>query len=278
MSFITISQALTSLTSLFQAAALSKPSLQAEHIIAAVTGIPRLELHLNRNLVLTSEQLSEIKQKAERRAEHEPLQYILGETEFYGARILVTPDVLIPRPETEYLVDWVASEYSEEQTLLDLGTGSGCIAIALGLIFPNMIIEAADISAQALETARKNAEINCVKINFHCSDLFEELRNKYQIIISNPPYISTQEYQELDREIRDYEPQEALLAGEGGLYYYRRILAEAKDYLLPGGRIYLEIGAQQGKAIKKIAENYGWQKIEIRSDLSGCDRYVRIGN
>lgn len=274
----TISQVLSSMTSQLQAAALINPSLQAEYIVAAVTGLPRLELHLNRNMPLSLNQWREIKEKAERRARHEPLQYILGETDFYGARILVTPAVLIPRPETEYLVDWMISEYSGEDSLLDLGTGSGCIAIALGRVFKNMNIAATDISEPALEIARKNAEINRVKINFRRSDLFKELHSKYQIIISNPPYLSAGEFAELDQEIRDYEPETALLAGEDGLYYYRRILAEAGDYLLPGGRIYLEIGAQQGEAIKKIAENTGWQKIDTRQDLSGYDRYIRIGN
>ena len=210
------------------------------------------------------------------RAKSKPLQYVIGETEFYGHRFFVNESVLIPRPETEYPVEKIITEIDSYNTILDIGSGSGAIAITLKKELPYLSITAVDISASALKIATENAKLNQVEIEFIESDIFSKLNTKFDIIVSNPPYIPQKEYEALDKEILEYEPKLALLAEDDGLYFYRRILSEAKLYLNVNGKIYFEIGYNQSDRIKKIAENNGFTEIETLKDLNGFDRIMII--
>ncbi|MFC1888050.1 peptide chain release factor N(5)-glutamine methyltransferase, partial [Candidatus Cloacimonadota bacterium] len=217
------------------------------------------------------------KEAIKRRVHHEPLQYILGKTEFYGYNFIVDPSVLIPRPETEYLVEKVIEDCADARSILEIGTGSGCIAITLAKEMNNIEIDAVDLYPEALKTAALNCEKNNAEVNFLQSDIFSNIAKKYDAIISNPPYISEKAYVDLSDEIKYFEPATALLAGEDGLYFYRQILKDAGNFLKDNGKIYLEIGHDQAEAIKLIAEKYGFTNIEIIKDLNGFDRIMIIG-
>ena len=253
---------------------IENPRINAEQIISHVLGINKTDLYLNSKDVLKIEKSDLIEQFILRRTKQEPLQYILGENEFYGCKIKVNSDVLIPRFETELLVEKVLHE--NVCSILEIGTGSGAIAIALAKQMKNVQIEATDISQRALRTARQNAELNNVSINFIQSDIFENIKGKYDIIVSNPPYISKKEYDNLAPEIRDYEPEIALLAKDEGLFYYKKVLENAKDYLTDKGKIYFEIGYDQAEKIKEIAKENGFDEINVFKDLNGFYRIMRI--
>ena len=253
---------------------IENPRINAEQLISHVLGINKTDLYLNSKAVLNREKLDVIERLIIRRTKHEPLQYILGETEFYGCKIKVNPDVLIPRPETELLVEKVLQE--DFGSILEIGTGSGAIAIALAKQMKNVQITATDISEKALRIARQNAEINNVSINFIQSDIFENIKSKYDIIVSNPPYISKKEYDNLAPEIKDYEPEISLLAEEDGMYFYKKILQQAKDYLTEKGKIYFEIGYDQAKRVKILAIENGFSETEVFQDLNEFDRITKI--
>ena len=253
---------------------IENPQLNAEQIISHILDLNKTNLYLKSKDILDNEKSDLIEQLILRRTKHEPLQYILGETEFYGCKIKVNPDVLIPRPETELLVEKVRQE--DFGSILEIGTGSGAIAIALAKQMKNIQIKATDISKKALRIARQNAELNNVSIDFIQSDIFENIKGKYDIIVSNPPYISQNEYDKLAPEILDYEPEIALLANDEGLSYYKKILANSKDYLTDRGKIYFEIGYDQAEKIKEIAKENGFDKVNVFKDLNGFDRIVKV--
>ena len=225
---------------------------------------------------ISESQFNIISAMSSRRLKNEPLQYILVETEFYGFRIKVSKDVLIPRPETELLVEKIIHNEKESDSILDIGTGSGAIVIALAKNLSCKKIDAVDISENALHIAKQNALNNNVIINFFRSDVFENINDKYDLIISNPPYISRFEYEQLPEEITAYEPISALQAENNGLYFYEKILEDAKDYLTESGKIYFEIGYDQAKMITQIAKKYGFSDIQVFKDLNSFDRIMRI--
>ena len=210
-----------------------------------------------------------------RRLTGEPLPYILGERYFYGRRFIVNSNVLIPRFETELLCERAAGMIRKEGygTCLDLCTGSGIIAVTVKKE-TGIEVTASDIDEGALDTAKKNADINEAGIRFIRSDLFSEIPWRFDIIISNPPYISERDYAGLDRSVRDYEPEKALLAAENGLYFYRRIAKEAALHLNEGGALALEIGFDQGHEVAGLLEKAGFSYVGIEKDLSGNDRIV----
>jgi release factor glutamine methyltransferase len=207
---------------------------------------------------------------------HEPLQYITGITGFYGLDFRVDPTVLIPRPETEGLVEWVLSYCNGSESVLDIGTGSGAIAITLKKQLLSLDVCATDISADAIATAKKNAASNKCSIDFFNSDLFPDSKDVYDIIVSNPPYISSVDYLTLAPEILEFEPRNALVADDNGLAYYSRILQMAHDYLSPEGMIFFEIGSEQAKPITGFAHQAGFCKVKVKQDLNGFDRYLMI--
>ncbi|MBN2460958.1 MAG: peptide chain release factor N(5)-glutamine methyltransferase [Candidatus Cloacimonetes bacterium] len=253
------------------------PELQTDLILVHVTGLKRTELYLHREQILPDKDVKNVWQCLERRVRHEPLQYIFGETDFLDCRLLLNPDVLIPRSETEFMVDMIIRSRQKFTKVLDLGTGSGAIAIALAKHFPDAEMDASDISAAALTLARKNAILNNVHINFILSDLFQNINSRYDLIISNPPYVADYLYNDLPDEIRHYEPVKALKAGVTGYEFFRNILAEAKDHLTSRAVIYFEIGYGQADQVRKIATDSGFSSIEVIKDLNGRDRIMIIG-
>ena len=203
----------------------------------------------------------------------EPVQYIVGDVDFYGNIIKVDKRVLIPRFETEGLVEIALSYLKDGDSIIDLGTGSGCIAITLKKKLPNSLVDAVDISNDALELAKDNAKLNNVVINFYNGDMLCT-NKKYDCIISNPPYIAYEE--EVMDIVKNNEPNNALYADDNGLYFYEEILKNAKEYLNDKYYIFFEMGYNQGESIKSIALNYLDCTVEIKKDLQGFDRYVII--
>lgn len=203
----------------------------------------------------------------------EPLAYIVGGTDFFWCDIGVNNSVLIPRPETEQLCEIVSKEIGDEMKVLDLCTGSGCIAIGLKKATPNCQIDAVDISPEALEVAKDNAKRNAVEINFVQSDMWQNVDGIYDVIVSNPPYISSKVMKKLPKSVVDYEPHLALFGGDDGLDYYRNIAENSPKFLVPGGRLYLEVGDNQAKKVAKILSN-NFTDIEIQKDLFGKTRFV----
>lgn len=213
----------------------------------------------------------------DRRQRGEPIQYITGETEFYGLPFKVSPAVLIPRPETEHSVETILAlcRGIERPRIVDVGTGSGAIAVALAHSLPQSQVIAIDISADALEIATQNAEANNLsdRVRFLLGDLLTPaLGEHFDIAVSNPPYVSTNDGSTLDVEVRDHEPETALFAGPDGLAIYRRLIPQALEVLVPGGYIVLEIGYDQCAAIRGLLAAAGYTNIEFVPDLQGIAR------
>lgn len=211
-------------------------------------------------------------------AAHKPAQYIIGHVDFFGMQLKVDERVLIPRPETEELVELILTENSEENLkILDIGTGSGAIALGLAKNRPGWSVTAADISQEALELASENAKNQNLNIFFKKSDCFAEISEKYDIIVSNPPYISREDESEVGLNVLHSEPHLALFADEDGLAIYRRIAEDAKDYLKDGGKIYLEIGYKQGQSVPAFFMKYFPEKrVRTLKDQFGQDRMVVV--
>ena len=211
-------------------------------------------------------------------AAHKPAQYIIGHAEFFGMQLKVDERVLIPRPETEELVELILAENPETNlSVLDIGTGSGAIALALAKNRPYWTITAADISQDALDLAMENANNQGLTLFFIKSNCFSEISSKYDIIVSNPPYISRVDEAEVGLNVLHSEPHLALFADEDGLAIYRRIAEESKDYLNDGGKIYLEIGYKQGQSVPALfKENFPGKRVRTLKDQFGQDRMVVI--
>ena len=211
-------------------------------------------------------------------ASHIPAQYIIGHAEFFGMQLKVDERVLIPRPETEELVELILSENPEKNLkVIDIGTGSGAIALALAKNRPDWSVTAADISQDALEVATENAKRQDLDLTFIRTDCFSEISSKYDIIVSNPPYISRSDEVEVGLNVLHSEPHLALFADEDGLAIYRRIAEDSKDYLNDGGKIYLEIGYKQGQSVPALfMENLPEKRVRTLKDQFGQDRMVVI--
>ena len=232
-----------------------------------------LMAHLNEDLAATKAAF--YTQLLERRRAGEHIQYIIGETEFYGLPFRVTRDVLIPRPETEHLVEKVIAmaAWPREPRIVDVGTGSGCIAVALAHKLPQARITAIDISAAALAVAEENAQRNGVAVRFLQGDLLAPVAGEaFDFLVSNPPYVPTADRASLSVEVRDFEPATALFAGDDGLEVYRSLIPAAFDALNPGGFVVLEIGYGQSPAIADLLARSGFGQIEFTSDLQGIPR------
>jgi len=246
---------------------------EAELLFTHVLGCDRLSLYMDKDKLLDEDQAATICNVLKKRAQGEPIQYILGRGDFFGLEFKVNKNVLIPRPETEILVETVL-RYAKGDSILDLGTGSGCIAVALAKSLKNIKVDAADISSAALNTARTNANLNCVDINFIESDLFNNLVNTYDLIVSNPPYISSAEIKKLAPEVQ-CEPKIALDGGREGLDFYSRIIRDSLKYLKDSGYLIFEIGFGQLDRIKEFILDSGKFKIlEIIKDYNSIDRVI----
>ena len=250
--------------------------LEAEWLLCAVTGLDRVGLYLQYDKPLNESELAEYKSKVARRAKREPLQHILGSQEFYGLEYEVTADVLVPRHDTEVLVSEAFARHPDAATILDIGTGSGCIAISLQKLFTKALITATDISAAALVVARRNAEKHGASIEFLVGSLFAPVAGRsFDLIVSNPPYIPSAEIETLDREVRDYDPRSALDGGKDGLDIYRELIPAAVTYLHSGGWLLVEIGAGQAEDVAQLFRTAGcFSEPCVSRDPAGIDRVV----
>lgn len=244
---------------------------EAEWLVALALSKKRSFAHSESELAKEEEQ--KILSFLEERKQNKPLAYIVGNQEFYGYTFNVNQDVLIPRPETEELVCLVKNNILGKERVLDIGTGSGAIAIVLAKE-TNAVVTAVDISKKALKVAKENAKRLDAKVDFVCSDLFENLDGQvFDIIVSNPPYISENEYENLEKDVKDFEPKLALVANDNGFEIYERIISQAKNHLSENGKIFFEIGFSQAEKIKKLLEK-DFENIKIFKDLEGKDRMV----
>ncbi len=258
-------------------AGLAKPRKDAEALLISVTGLDRAALIAHPEHLVSEDQRARYRALLERRKRSEPIQYILGEREFYGFRFAVTPAVLIPRPETEHLVEAALERIPLDAPLriADVGTGSGAIGIAIAANRPLAQLTAFDISAEALKVARENAESHGVagRIDFVEADLLDRCAAaSFDLVVSNPPYIANGERESLDAEVRDYEPEQALFAGPTGLEVYERLIPQAALALRPDGWLLLEIGAGQQLQLRQLL--IGWSDVNFLPDLQGIARVV----
>jgi release factor glutamine methyltransferase len=255
------------------------PRKEIELLVMSVCGLKKIDLILKSDEKISEDDLLKIKELIKERVKGIPLQYLLGNQEFMGLNFVVTEDVLIPRQDTEILVEEIISRYKNESNLrvLDIGTGSGAISISLAKFLKKAQVFSIDISKEALTVAKLNAKKNKVseQITFIESNLFENLtvEESFDIIVSNPPYIPSKDILELQREVKDYEPMLALDGGEDGLDYYREITKKCVDHLKKDGLLAYEIGYNQGIDVFKMLEN-DFYHIEIIKDLQKHDRVV----
>jgi len=274
----TIRQTLIILTETFRQNQILLPDRQAEDLLGDLLNCSRQKLYLNGSRYLSESEWECCQDRLRKRLQGVPLQYLHGQVEFYDCLIKVNSHVLIPRPETEILVDKIVQTLKgknlTDQVLCDLCCGSGCIGIALKKRFPNLKVVASDLSFEATEMTKVNAKENQVQITVDQGDLFESFKNqKMHYFVCNPPYISLKEYIALERDVLDYEPRQALLAGETGLEFYQRLAAQLPDYLFSFGRVWLEIGYDQGKAVKQLFQGSSWENQKVEKDWAGHDRF-----
>lgn len=252
-------------------------------IMEKVCNVPSHKLLFGKDTEISAIEKEEIKDIVERLKRYEPIQYILGQTEFYNQKFLLDPSALIPRPETEELVGRIIKDYEgKKPAILDVGTGSGCIAVTLAIYFPESKITAVDISDSALLLADKNAKLHKVKIDYLKYDILNVQSNDktisfgLDVIVSNPPYVTYGEMPFMDRNVVDYEPAEALFVEDADpLKFYRHIARFGKRKLSRGGRIYAEINSRYGQDIFDLFRKERYKKIEVFKDMSGRDRFVK---
>jgi release factor glutamine methyltransferase len=267
----TVREALLSATAKLHSLATARRD--AELLLMRVVGRDRAWMMTHADAELTTEQISRFEKWVARRARQEPVQYIVGETEFYGLTLRVTSAVLIPRPETEHLVEAVLARVGRDAAvrICDVGTGSGAIAVALAHALPLARVMAVDLSAAALDVARENAERHGVaeRVRLVESDLLHAVRGeRFDVVVSNPPYVAEGEV--LEAQVREYEPREALFAGPTGMEIYPRLIPEAWEVLAPGGWLLMEIGHGQREALAELL--MGWDGVEFVADLQGIPR------
>lgn len=257
-------------------AGIAEAELDAWYLLEYVTGISRASYYGDPGRVVTEEDLCRYRECIEKRAGHIPLQHITGEQEFMGLSFRVNDQVLIPRQDTETLVEEALKYAMPGMRVLDLCTGSGCILISLLHFCPGLTGVGSDISAEALKMARTNGQRLHVedRVQWLCGDLFEKVTGAFDLIVSNPPYIRSAEIEELQEEVRLYDPRIALDGAEDGLLFYRRIIEESKSYLKNGGRLLFEIGCDQGRDVAELLENAGYTEVSVKKDLAGLDRVV----
>ena len=232
-------------------------------------------LFLNKEEALDEKIENELKIINDKINEGYPLQYAIGKWNFYGLDLLVDKRALIPRYETEILVDLIINDNSNNKKILDIGTGSGAISLALSKNLKDSKIIGVDISKKAIDLANENKiKLNINNVEFKESDIFSNIDEKFDIIVSNPPYINKEDFEKLDNKLY-YEPQNALYGGEDGLYFYKKIIKNAKNFLNKNGKIYLEIGYDQKDFISNLLEEYGYKQIKSYKDFNDFDRIIK---
>lgn len=276
-------------TAYLESRGLPSAQMQAELLLGHLLGVNRARLFAMGDRPVSEATVEALRQLLRRRAAREPLQHLVGSTAFTHFELLTTPQALIPRPETELLLEH-ASRWLERQlggpeepfrpALLDWGTGSGCLAIGLARQFPPARVTALDVSAEALELARHNAVLNGVagQITFLLSESFAAVPagQRFDLMVANPPYIPTEEIAQLEPEVRVHEPRLALDGGADGLYFYRRLAQECIPYLAPRGALWLELGYGQAKEVVRIFAAHGWEVLELARDYQGISRVLGL--
>ena len=241
---------------------------------------PRSKILLADEIELDSNKEKLFLDALDRLKKNEPVQYILGKTAFMDLEFKLNSSVLIPRPETEELVRLILKEDLDGKEILDIGTGSGCIAVSLAKNLPNAKVTALDLSEEAIDVAKENAKMNDVEVNFISADIFDyKSEKKYDIIVSNPPYITESEKVLMKRNVLEYEPKQALFVkNDDPLIFYKAILDFSKNSLVKNGKIYFEINQAYNNQIKDLSYDYGYYNIDCRKDLFGKYRYLQINN
>ena len=255
-------------------AGIEEAALDARLLLEEICGTGRNDLLVHGDRPVEEGQRLAYVDDIDKRSSHIPLQHILGYQEFMGLRFRVTKDVLVPRQDTETLVEEVMRRLHDGMRILDLCTGSGCILLSLLQYSNHCMGTGSDLSEAALKVAEENAESLGLEAEFVRSDLFESITGKFEVIVSNPPYIPSREIPGLMEEVREHDPLMALDGGEDGLSFYKRIIARAGEYLYTGGMLFFEIGYDQGRAVSKLMEEAGFWEVEVCQDLSGLDRVV----
>ncbi len=281
-SVMTVHDIIAATTQKLESAGIPSARLDAEVLLAFCLKCDRMDFMKNPQFIPEGKALAVFHQLIERRLRFEPVAYLTGRKDFWTFTLEVNPDVLIPRPDTEVIVEealdvcragnWTAPR------ILDIGTGSGAIALTLAAEIPGALITATDLSQAALHTARKNARRLALadRITFLAGDLFEPVRGIFDIIVSNPPYIGAEEYETLPAGVRDYEPMMALRAGETGLEFYEKLIYQAYHYLVQKGWLLLEIGAKQGETASALMAQTGfYEHLNVRADYAGLPRVLK---
>ncbi len=285
----TIKEALQRASFCLQKACIDQPRKEAEYLLALIMKTDRLKLFLSQDKIITPELESLFQDAVERRCCQEPFAYIAGEKYFYGKRFIINRDVLIPRPETELIIDcalewheWLKTKYDQPIKCVDLGTGSGALAVTLALLLPDSLLWASDLSGASLKVARLNAKKHGVatRIQFLQGDYFDafdctELKPRLHLIVSNPPYLGEKELATLPRGVKDYEPVVALDGGYDGLDGYRSILSRIGEFVKDPAVLLMEVGATQKEEVETLCFNTGlFKSLQWRIDLNGWPRVV----
>lgn len=253
---------------------IDNPEGDAFSLLSLVCKIDRTFYLTNKEVKLTDEEVTQYRIMLTKRAEHIPLQYITGVAPFMGMVLKVNSSVLIPRFDTEILVDRVLKIIHDGDRVLDMCTGSGCIILAIKDKYPMIDAVASDVSRAALLVAKENAKSYNMDVDFVRSDMFEKIKGVFDVIVSNPPYIKSAVIETLDPEVKNFEPYEALDGREDGLFFYRTIAADAKKHLKPNGQLALEIGDDQGEEVSDILLHEGYAPVDVYRDLNNKDRVI----
>ena len=257
------------------AAGISDASVDVWLLLEHFANIKKSDYFADQAMTISTTAQDRIVEAVEKRAKHIPIQHVIGQTEFMGLTFKVNDKVLVPRLDTEILVDEVVKYVGDSfAKVLDMCTGSGCIAITVSDMCDNASVVGSDISKEALEVAKENNEKNCTDVEFIESDLFENVDALFDVIVSNPPYIKTEEIEELMDEVKFHDPRLALEGGEDGLRFYRKIIKESNNYLKVDGMIFFEIGFDQAEDVSKLLEENGYKNIVVKKDMAMNDRVV----
>lgn len=283
----TLLETLNSATSLLKEKNLPNPRSTSELFLSSILNLKRVDLYLNREKILSEKEKDKLFFYVKERISGKPIQYIIGYTGFFGLEFKTDSRAMIPRPETETLVNEVIQHFkmlkieSEPKKIIDIGTGSGVIAITLAYELKNSFVYATDISKDALELALENAKIFKVekRIEFVLGDLFDPLRNKnlvnsFDCIVSNPPYVKDSDYKNLDKEIKDFEPEIAFLCGDDGIKFHKKIAKEGVKYLKKGGLLGLEVALGDAERLVDITFSNSYHEVKTIKDLAGIKRVV----
>lgn len=278
---ITVLEVIKLSTEYLQKKGVESPRANAEILLAEILKCKRLELYLAFDKPLAENEIQIYREAIKKRGLRMPLQYIVGNVEFYGINIIVNEHVLIPRPETELLVEKIISESDKSANLniLDIGSGSGNISLSISKSLPNSKVVGIDVSNNAIEVANQNAKLNSFqeRVEFRLFDFMNDDLNslgKFDLIVSNPPYVSKEDYENLEPELKNYEPQMALSDNSDGLSFYRHIIAVSDQILTNPGKLYFELGINQSTQIKNLFEQKNFSNINITKDYSGIDRII----